>query len=363
MTLIPVETARRLVLKALGVDAAITDLAAPAVVTAAIRRAASLRCPCSERALLRASVDPLKELVADAGRLEQIAEDVIEALVAYGDLSEQRDVARDGQGTLLYLTPPSFVARSSGNAVLLGIACDHASPLAASLSERLKERGHVRWALAGARDLRAELTSLGLIELSDEAWLSAPAIEAAEVYLQRVKRTLEAAGPSGDVPGLQVIDPRRSPSHYRGRWCAPKGLDGQFVAKRPQAYGADLWCFVELRDGVPRRLTDLPLTPARHRGCDDAWRLQMAIDACKGTPQRFRTSASKDGSVSLTFPSPVPMWARRRLDALGAATASPGALFAYQLDASEFSEEIRFLRERLWLAPVGDEPTPAQQQD
>ena len=72
------------------------------------------------------------------------------------------------------------------------------------------------------------------------------------------------------------------------RWREVRADSGRFVARRDQAYGSNLWCYVELSNGEPQRLLDFPLAGSRWRGCDEAWRLQMAIDAQRGAPQRFR---------------------------------------------------------------------------
>ena len=104
-----------------------------------------------------------------------------------------------------------------------------------------------------------------------------------------------------------------------------------------------------MRDGNPERLIDLPAGGSRWRGCDEAWYLQMAIDARRGEPQRFRMRAGPENTKVLEFFSPVPMWARRRWDAVGEPVSASGCLFAYRLAKAESAEEMRFAREALWL--------------
>jgi hypothetical protein len=48
--------------------------------------------------------------------------------------------------------------------------------------------------------------------------------------------------------------------------------------------------------------------------------------------------------------SPVPMWARRRWDAVGEPVTLSGCVFAYRFGAAELEEEARFARDVLWLA-------------
>ena len=150
-------------------------------------------------------------------------------------------------------------------------------------------------------------------------------------------------------PGCRCWIPRRSVRYYRGRWAEPRAQSGRFVARRSQAYGADLWCYLEMRSGNPERLIDLPAGGSRWRGCDEAWYLQMAIDAQRGEPQRFRIRAGPEDALVLEFFSPVPMWARRRWDAVGEPVSASGCLFAYRLAEAELAEEMRFVREALWL--------------
>jgi hypothetical protein len=104
-----------------------------------------------------------------------------------------------------------------------------------------------------------------------------------------------------------------------------------------------------MRAGYPERLIDLPIAGSRWRGCDEAWHLQMAIDAQRGEPQRFRVRPGLSGTHVIEFFSPVPMWARRRWDAVGEPVLSSGCLFAHRLAEAEFAEEVRFAHEALWL--------------
>ncbi len=75
----------------------------------------------------------------------------------------------------------------------------------------------------------------------------------------------------------------------------PARLSGRFVvARRPQAYGADLWCIVELDGGRPVRLLDVTSAGDLRRPSDIAWRIQMAQDALAGRRQVFRVARNDD---------------------------------------------------------------------
>jgi hypothetical protein len=284
--------------------------------------------------------------------MRTVVEETLEAVVAHGDILEHRDIEGQEQPTamLLYAAPASFVARESGKVILLGVVHDQLSALPDDLQARIEHAKHVRRLRPlPDEDLRAPLLELGLIELSHDGWLRAPRLEGSAEHLARLNVLLDAAHSSRDVPGLLILDPERSVRYYRGRWAEPRSQSGRFVARRSQAYGAALWCYVELRDGTPERLIDLPLPKSRWRGCDEAWHLQMAIDARRGQPQRFRVRPVSEGSHLLEFFSPVPMWARRRWDAVGDPIQSSECLFAYRLPDAELKEEIKFIRNMLWL--------------
>jgi len=342
----------------LGLDATAVDLTSVEAIAGALRRAAGFLCPCSAGTLVRAVIRPLEGLVRDVDALKETVEEALEALTAHGDLLEHRDVAaeRDAQpGTFLYAAPPSFVRRESGAVLILGIVPDRLSPLPDEWETYIEYVNHVRrLSVTGARDLAGELSQLGLVELSFEAWLRVPGAETAAQHLARLERLLDAAAPALEIPGLSLIDPTSSVRYYRGRWIQPRAQTGRFVGRRSQAYGADLWCYVAMDEGQPRRFLDLPLRGSRARGCDEAWHLQAAMDTARGAPQRFRVRAGPTGSKTkvMDFFSPVPMWARRRWDAVGEPIVSSGCLFSYSFPQSEIEEELRFVREKLWLTEL-----------
>jgi hypothetical protein len=336
----------------LSLDPNALDLTSVEALAGALRRAASFLCPCTAPTLIQAVVQPLRGLVHDVEAARVNVDEILEAAVAHGDILEQRDVApgaADSTASLLYAAPPSFVMRKSGAVILLGIASDQLSALPDDLEERIEYVHHVRHLKPTADvDLRAELEQLGLIELRYDRWLNAPVGETAERHVSRLDALLDTTEPSREIPGLSLLDPERPVRYYRGRWVDPRSQTGRFVARRAQAYGAHLWCYVQVRDGNPERMIDLPVAASRWRGCDEAWRLQMALDARRREPQRFRVRRQGLSTV-VEFFSPVPMWARRRWDAVGEPVSSSGSLFAYRISDAELEEELQFMCDVLWL--------------
>jgi hypothetical protein len=320
-------------------------------IAASLRRAAGFECPCPQRVLVQAVFDSLEEIVEDT-QFREVVEDTVEALIAYGDLLDELEVGeveRSVRSKVIYAAPPSFICRQDGSVFLIGIAPDHNSALLEKLEKRIVYRNHVRRVTPEpGEDLQIELTRLGLSELSTEVWLKqAPPNESSADYLKRIASKLRQS--IGTINELTILNSARSVDHYRRRWEEVKDQTGLFVARRPQAYGNDLWCYVELDRGQAVKLIDLPVDGKGLRGCDEAWRLQLAIDAERGDPQRFRVVSFDSIHNIVEFYSPVPSWASRRWDFIGEPTTQTGALFAYKFAASETAEEIEFMKRRMWL--------------
>lgn len=339
----------------LGLDATSTQLTSTEAIACALRRAASFLCPCPTGTLVRNIVQPLRGLSFDLDLVKKSVEETIDAMVAHGDLLEHREVEGGGKSgaSLLYAAPPSFVARQSGAVILLGIAADERSALPDELESRVRFQGHVRTLQPLADENLAEiLVEFGLISIPYKSWLRLPASETAAQHVSRLNALLDGATPSREVPGMSLLDSDRPVRYYPGRWVEPRAQSGRFVARRSQAYGADLWCYVEVDNGNPVRLVDFPISMGRWRGCDEAWYLQIALDATLGKPQQFQIDACDDGLRVLKLFSPVPMWARRRWDAVGVPVQPSGCLFAYQLSDVELEEERTFAQTALWLSEV-----------
>jgi len=319
------------------------------LLAAVLRRTAGFLCPCSTSTLAGAVTEALQSLVADSEQLRNRLDVALEGMLAYGDLIEIKDHTYGTSSVLVYAAPPAFFKRRSGLVFLMGITPDHSSELPTDLQSRVEYVGHTRRIEGSGEDLAQDLRDLGLIELSERTWLRAPVPQLALEHVRKFDQLMEQAAVARDIPGLTILDSARPVSYYRGRWVAPASHTGRFVGRRRQAYGADLWCYVQLDDGETERFIDLPLPNGWARGCDEAWRLQMAIDATRGKPQSCRIRSDAEGTRAMEFFSPVPLWARRRWEIVGTAGPDFGCLFSYVFRDAEISEEIRFAREMLWL--------------
>lgn len=343
---------RSLGVATLGLDPSTFPLTSSTAIAAALRRSASCLCPCAASTLIRTVLNPLRGLIDDEDAVKIMIEDVLDEVVAHGDLIEYRDPARGASSslTVLYAGPCGFVPRSSGAVILLGVSADQLTALPDDIEARVQYSGHVRRLdpLPG-ENLREDLLQLGLIEIPPERWLKAPANETAQAHVSRLDHSLQAAPASGEVPGLLLLDPSTPVHYYRGRWAEPKRQTGRFVARRAQAYGAPLWCYVQLANGRAEQLLDFPLPGSRWRGCDEAWRLQMAIDSQCHSPQRIRIRPGQSGTRCFELFSPLPMWAQRRWNAIGRRVEAKGCLFAIEIPNQEANEEIRYAKDTLWL--------------
>jgi hypothetical protein len=321
----------------------------------ALRRAVHILAPCAPYELERAVARSFSGFGIAKEELTARVQEMLEELVVYGDILEMRTDANDpwalGNAFALRGAPPSFVARKNGSFTILGVAGDQVSPLTATLEARTVHLGALRILTASdGEDLRSLLKELDLLELPEKVWLRIPRIELASAYVETWRRQIALEPAAGAVDGLRILDTARSPSFYRDRWCEPSAQhDGVFVARRPQKYGAELWCLVELSRGAPQRFVDLVSPGDRIRPCDIAWRIQAALDSVGGTPQQYQCSSAVTSDSIVRFFSPLPSWVERHLSVVGRKTKAPRCLFSYELATSALDNEVRLLREMMWM--------------
>ena len=330
-------------------DAKIDD----SLLAALARRSAGINCPCSRITLQNTLLECMQGLPTNYDCLDEAVNHVIEALIVGGDLLELADVIVDDsciKSTWVFAAPPSFVVRKSGIVFLLGIVKDQDTFLPSTLTKHVIYRGFTRILKPQSSvDLPKQLKELGLQQLSEKAWLKSPKTEKPYQMLNRHKELLSEQPPDTEVPDLRILDFTRPVKNYRDRWTKPVKQDGFFIARRPQEFGAGNWCLVELQNGKPVRLLDLPLAKFRWRGCDAAWHLQCAIDHCRDTPQLYRRRTDNE-KVRFDLFSPLPQWAERRLINLGESVPRDACLFSYVVPNNEAVAEEKFLQKELWLA-------------
>ncbi|MCF3172618.1 hypothetical protein IPZ61_04710 [Streptomyces sioyaensis] len=350
------EVARRTV-HMLGLDETAIDVSAPEAICSSLRRAASFLCPATPRELVDAVMEVLGPLDDSSSVARGQLATQLDLLVAIGDLVELPN-RRDRGSRRLYLAPPSYVTKAPGRYLLLGVRPDGVPLLDEPVGADVRHEGHVRSIEMDATTGPVRLRAAGLHEISIDDWRRQPSVASASAIVRGMRQRLDWAAQSGSVSDLTLLDPESSVLHYRGRWRPPTDGDcGDYVARRPQAYGADLWCSVRVESGLPRALIDLPTDDPAVSACDEAWRLQAAIDAARGRPQlvRIRSAGGAPGSRTLDLFGPVPGWAQRYLELVGI----PGprawdALITYRVPLWAIGELTEFFTDMLWMQ-VNDE--------
>jgi hypothetical protein len=335
----------------LGLDDCV-DLCSVEGICASLRRAASFLCPTSPRQLIDSVMDALAPFKPDLERDD--VSDALDVLVDMGDLLEL-SVHQDGaRRRLLYLGPPSYVERGPGLFLLLGVR-PNAGPIAdeETLGATVTYESHTRSVVLDSLGAAEILAHAGLHRLTREQWAKAPRQEEAAAVVAQARLRLTSSSTQGQISGLTLIDPSTSVRYYKGRWREPITTDqGLFVCRRPQAYGAPIWCAVELAAGVPRAVLDLPVDSTVAPGWDEGRRLQAALDAERGNAQivRVRPTGQPAGSFIFDFFGPLPSWAQRYLDLTGLpVTKSPGALFSQRVPRGAEADVRTFLSNSLWM--------------
>ena len=319
------------------------DLNSTEALAALLRRTAAFLCPCSSKAIIDTAAQSLSGIIENSD-LKGSLEKTLEGLLSYGDLFEFDDPTADAglKRSLLYTAPLSFVRRGKGSIFLIGVAIDR--PLILSDEIHIEYQGFTRRISETAVE---DLVELGFLELSLDVWLKTPPKEEAAQYIQRLDHALNSVSYSGSIPDLIILDSNERTRFYPDRWVSAKTQSGRFVGRRPQPYGNNLWCYVELDRGQATKLIDLPL--GKDRGCDEGWRLQQAIDKTQGRPQKITVKKVSNEESIIEFFSPIPRWAKRRFDIMGRLVDSPGGLFSYAFSGNEVEEEVNFVHQLLWL--------------
>lgn len=342
----------------LGLDVDAVDITSVEALAAALRRAASFLCPTTPARLARSVDEAITGLPGYGDETTALIESTLNSLLSYGDLIELIVDEDEGRRRKLFLGPPSFVRRRSGACLLVGVRPEGAPLVGDRLLPLVEYEEHVRLLPTEADSAADRLVSEGLAEFEVEQWLRCPRSQAPDDLIADCETRLDAAGSSGVIDGLRVLDPTASVSYYRGRWRDLREKDvGSFLARRPQGYGADIWCFVDVGRGEVRRGFDLPIHQELGLGADEAWRLQAAIDYTNGTPQLIRTRRSNRlGWSVVDLFSPIPSWMQRRLDIVGTPLLrSRGALLSYGVPDTEVLEEVEFLKDMMWLVESSSE--------
>ena len=329
------------------------DFNAEETLACAIRRVASFLTPCSANTLISAIAEPMKGIVENLDLYRIAVEETLESLIGFGDLLEIDYGSQDQRGyrgPTIYAAPPCFIRRRSGALILLGITPDSTTLLSKEMQDRVMYRRYIRLLPPDLATNDIEnLKALGYFELSFDTWSKLPKEESVASFVKKANFLLNAAPPAGSLGDLEIIGPWTQELFYKGRWVKLSVESGRFVGRRKQAHGAAIWGYYDLANGEPVRFVDLPFNKQLNRGCDEAWRLQAALDCSQGMPQLYRIREGAADYLIFDFFAPIPMWASRRWDVVGELVPKKNCLFSYAFSVRESHEEMAFIEKYLWL--------------
>ncbi len=340
----------------LGLNSSVEKIHSVKVVSALIRRTAGLLCPCPQRKIQKTILKALYGIYRPPDDFSNIIKETIELLLAHGDLLEHGDItsASSRAEVVINIAPLAFIKRKSGACIIIGIAPDDRIVLPKFLQERVQHKHITRMIpYDSSPNLSEHLKELGFIQLPYKAWSKHPLTTTPVKHIETVDRYFSSSfsQQSTYIEGLQILDPSLSNTFYPGRWVPPADKhSGRFIGRRPQAYGSDLWCYVEMEKGEPSLFFDLPLPGSMWRGCDEAWHIQAAIDAIRKNPQVYRVREESQKHIMLDLFSPIPSWVQRRWTMVGESIPRDKCLLSYRFKSEEISEEIKFVKEQIWLS-------------
>ena len=318
------------------------------LIAQALRRAIFESAPCRHHTAKRLVFDALRPFSNEPEQLSSSIEAVLEHLIAMGDFLESS--VSDGSSAMMVLrpAPPSFVKRSEEAVVLLGVAGEQITP-EVGCPVSYGDSGLRMIQHTDANKICESLREEGLVELKHQYWLYAPPEVTAALFVEEWKSKLPTERFPQVIDDLLVLNTALDVTYYKGRWVPPsKTGSGIFIARRPQRFGADLWVLVELENGSVIRFADIHSRISKVRSCDEAWRIQAALDELAGTPQILNTY-TKGEERTLAFHSPIPSWIERRLSVFGEPITLPGSLFSFRFEAKQSEAEIEWLKAIFWM--------------
>ena len=322
-----------------------------------LRRLVGILMPCSRRELLAQARRALAGVTQD--NIEDLVTGGLEDLLVGGDVLELPALVRGREHrapVLLFGAPPSFVVQDS-SVRILGVAADDAHFLPEGVRARIVARGGDRFIQeAGQQALITLLKDLGLQQIDGDRWLGRHTDEPAAAFLRRLREHLAFNGRTEPLADVQWLWPSDDEStSYRARWrpAAPSGAN-LVVARAPQAYGNPRWYVIDLTNAAKPRLLDLPIEgEVTTRGCDMAWSIQLALDAERDHPTRYRVMTSQDGFTQLRLSFPLPLHYRRQLIHLGGRRTSEDNGFRFQVPQADLASAEAILN-AAWMSRASE---------
>jgi hypothetical protein len=108
---------------------------------------------------------------------------------------------------------------------------------------------------------------------------------------------------------------------------------------------------VAVESGQVKFALDLPLLDSLARGargCDEAWRLQAAIDKNRNHPPVVTVTGQDSGEYLLNISTPPPKWVQRRLEIVGRVIERETGWPSWCLRQDDVEEELSFLEDMMF---------------
>ncbi|SFN52720.1 hypothetical protein [Dokdonella immobilis] len=280
-----------------------------------VRRLAAVHAPCPRRQLVAQASHALAGALADDATTT--LHEIVDDLIAGGDLTEQVGLraGTDEAPVLIFLTAPRF-ARAPHRIYLRGVAADDAPCIPRAVSADMISAGSMRYLHSDDVDSSAELLrKLGLDEEALDHNARADHCLQGEALIARYRVALASGDRLERAEGFRWLAPGGD-SPYHRRWSQDAAAHGLQIGRVPQFFGADAWIVAD-HSAKPARFAHLPLRDLRDdRGCDAAWRLQLAIDSDAGAPAHYQVQVDENlAHLKISFP--LPQRERARLLHLG----------------------------------------------
>ncbi len=343
---ITIEKANKITIENLRLDSESLNLSSVEGIAGVIRKVSGFKCPCSTKELNDFSESLLKELIPES-ELNKIS-DIVDSMISYGDLLEQSS-REDASRKVLYGSSPAFVRINNTVVLLLGIVPEGFPPLPHSLISKIEFINHVRKLTNLSEKEIGSIKESGLQEFPCTYWLKSPQKEHPKDFLKKIDREIEKMPKDPITEDVEIIDIESKVDFYKSRWKKLKpSISGKFIARRKRKYGNFIWSYIKVKDGGMKR-KDLPFSFQYQRGCDEAWRIQMALDYLNEHPQVFSIENISQDKIIIDFFSPIPRWASRKWDVLGNPVPGRKALFSYCFAGNNAIQEVEYCKKMLWM--------------
>ena len=350
---ISLRDAEKQTIENLRLDASSLDLSSVEGIAGVIRKVAGFICPCTNIALRHAVESLIGPFIENFDK--DILSNIVNSLISYGDLLELTSIDSGIRKKQIYCGPPAFVRLSTESVLLTGIVPDHFTPLPERLESRVICTNHVRRLTNLKESDISMLHDIGLMEFPQKYWMRHPELVSPEEYLSGINGLLDKQDLAEDIENIVFLygGSESKKLKYKKRWKKSTPDNGRYVARRPRKYGNDMWSYVEVKERQVTKVLNLPVTGKGIRGCDEGWRIQLALDCLNNNANEVTIREAFDSGAIFDFIIPVPMWALRRWDALGEPIPTRDSLFSYRFTLEEDCErEAQFCSKDLWMKVI-----------